>query len=160
MRTNSVQEDNKSFQREENRWPELENELGDWINTQRADGRGVSTVQITLKAKTIATAMKFEDFRGRPLWCLRFMRRKGLSIRVQTSLCQQLSLDYEENISNFCKFTDAKIAKHSIGPHDIINMDEVPLTFDLPLTLTVNRKGKSSVTLKTAGHEKHTSPMF
>lgn len=33
-------------------------------------------------------------------------------------------------------------------------MDEVPLTFDLPLTRTVNRKGESSVTLKTTGHEK------
>lgn len=31
-------------------------------------------------------------------------------------------------------------------------MDEVPLTFDLPLTRTVNKKGESSVTLKTTGH--------
>uniref|UniRef100_A0A8C7QPE1 DDE-1 domain-containing protein n=1 Tax=Oncorhynchus mykiss TaxID=8022 RepID=A0A8C7QPE1_ONCMY len=98
--------------------------------------------------------MKFEDFRGGPSWCLTFMRRKGLSIRVQTSLCQQLPPDYEEKVSNFRKFTDAKIEEHSIGPHDIINMDEVPLTFDLPLTRTVNRKGESSVKLKTTGHEK------
>lgn len=103
--------------------------------------------------KTIATAMKCEDFRGGPSWCLRFMRRKGLSIRVRTSLCQQLPPDYEEKVSNFHKFTDAKIAEHSIDPHDI-NMDEVPLTFDLPLTRTVNGKGESSVTLKTTGHEK------
>lgn len=144
----------KAFRGKKSRWPELENELEDWVNTQRADGRGVSTVQIRLKAKTIATAMKFEDFRGGPSWCLRFMRRKGLSIRVRTSLCQQLPPDYEEKVSNFRKFTDAKIAEHSIGPHDIINMDEVPLTFDLPLTRTVNRKGESSVTLKTTGHEK------
>ena len=83
------------------------------------------------------------------------MRRKGLSIRVRTNLCQQLPPDYEENVSNFRKFTDAKIEEHSIGPHDIINMDEVPLTFDLPLTRTVNRKGETSVTLKTTGHEKN-----
>ncbi|KAJ4946549.1 hypothetical protein JOQ06_024214 [Pogonophryne albipinna] len=82
------------------------------------------------------------------------MRREGLSIRVRTSLCQQLPPDYEEKVSNFHKFTDAKIAEHSIGPHDIINMDEVPLTFDLPLTRTVDRKGESSVTLKTNGHDK------
>uniref|UniRef100_A0A8C9YEP1 HTH CENPB-type domain-containing protein n=1 Tax=Sander lucioperca TaxID=283035 RepID=A0A8C9YEP1_SANLU len=118
----------KAFRGKKSRWPELENELEDWVNTQRADGRGVSTVQIRLKAKTIATAMKFEDFRGGPSWCLRFMRRKGLSIRVRTSLCQQLPPDYEEKVSNFRKFTDAKIAEHSIDPHDTINMDEVPLT--------------------------------
>ncbi|XP_039542042.1 uncharacterized protein LOC120489360 isoform X3 [Pimephales promelas] len=144
----------KAFRGNKSRWPELENELEDWVNTQRADGRGVSTVQIRLKAKRIATAMKLEDFRGGPSWCLRFMRRKGLSIRVRTSLCQQLPPDYEEKVSNFHKFTDAKIAAHSICPQDIINMDEVPLTFDLPLTRTVSRKGESSVTLKTNGHEK------
>ncbi|XP_039542041.1 uncharacterized protein LOC120489360 isoform X2 [Pimephales promelas] len=144
----------KAFRGNKSRWPELENELEDWVNTQRAGGRGVSTVQIRLKAKRIATAMKLEDFSGGPSWCLRFMRRKGLSIRVRTSLCQQLPPDYEEKVSNFHKFTDAKIAAHSIGLHNIINMDEVPLTFDLPLTRTVNRKGESSVTLKTNGHEK------
>ena len=144
----------KAFRGKKSRWPELENELEDWVNTQRADGRGVSTVQIRLKAKTIATAMRYEDFRGGPSWCFRFMRRKGLSIRVRTTLCQQLPPDYEEKVLNFRKYTDAKIAEHSIAPHDIINMDEVPLTFDLPLTRTVNRKGESSVTLKTTGHEK------
>ena len=106
-------------------------------------------MQIRLKAKTIATAMKFEDFRGGPSWCLRFMIRKGLSLRVWTSLCQPFPPDYEEKVSNFRKFTDAKIGEHSIGPHDVINMNEVPLTFDLPLTRTVNRKGESAVTLKT-----------
>ncbi|XP_045575508.1 uncharacterized protein isoform X1 [Salmo salar] len=93
----------KAFRGRKSRWPELENELEDWVDTRRADGRGVSTAQIRLKAKTIATAMKFEDFRGGPSWCLRFLRRKGLSIRVQTSLCQQLPPDYEENVSNFRK---------------------------------------------------------
>ena len=33
-------------------------------------------------------------------------------------------------------------------------MDEVPLTFDLPLKQTVKKKGESSVKLKTTGHEK------
>ncbi|CAM4489584.1 unnamed protein product [Leuciscus chuanchicus] len=85
---------------------------------------------------------------------MRRIRGGPYSWRVRTSLCQQLPPDYEEKVSNFHKFTDAKIAEHSIGPHDIINMDEVPMTFDLPLTRTVNRKGESSVTLKTTGHEK------
>lgn len=41
----------KSFRGNKSRWPELENFLEDWVNTQRADGRGVSTVQIRLKAE-------------------------------------------------------------------------------------------------------------
>lgn len=45
-------------------WPGLENELEDWVNTHRADGRGVSTVQIHLKAKVIVAEKNIEDFRG------------------------------------------------------------------------------------------------
>ena len=52
----------KAFRGKKSRWPELENVLEDWANTQRADGRGVSTVQIRLKAKTIATEQNIEDF--------------------------------------------------------------------------------------------------
>ncbi|GAA6081471.1 histone-lysine N-methyltransferase SETDB1-A isoform X1 [Tachysurus ichikawai] len=43
----------KAFRGKKSRRPELENELEDWVNIQRADGRDVSTVQIRLKAKTI-----------------------------------------------------------------------------------------------------------
>ena len=40
----------KAFIGHKSRWPEHEDFLEDWVNTQRADGRGVSTVQIRLKA--------------------------------------------------------------------------------------------------------------
>jgi hypothetical protein len=145
----------KSFRGKKNgKWPELENELEDWVNTQRADGRGVSTVQIRLKAKVMAKSKNIENFGGGPSWCMRFMRRKGLSVRARTTMCQALPADYEEKMNLFRNFTREKIAEDLIGPNDVINMDEVPLTFDLPLTRTVNKKGESSVTLKTTGHEK------
>ena len=49
----------KAFRGNKSRWPELEDFLEDWVNTQRADGRGVSTVQIRLKAKTVTTEMRW-----------------------------------------------------------------------------------------------------
>lgn len=52
----------------------LKNVLEEWVNIQRADRRGVSTVEIRIKAKTIATEKILEDFKGGPSWCLRFMR--------------------------------------------------------------------------------------
>ncbi|KAI4824306.1 hypothetical protein KUCAC02_012829 [Chaenocephalus aceratus] len=143
----------KAFRGNKSRWPELEDFLEDWVNTQRADGRGVSTVQIRLKAKTVATEMKIENVRGGPSWCFRFMRQKGLSIRARTTVCQQLP-PYQEKITNFGEFTQRKIEEYSIGPDQILNMDEVPLAFDLPLTRTVNKKGESSITLRTTGHER------
>lgn len=148
------QKSRKAFRGHKSRWPELENVLEDWVNTQRAGGQGVSTVQIRLKAKTIVREMKIEDFKVGLSWCFRFMKRKTLSIRTRTTLCQQLPLDYQEKIKNFHKFVETKTQEHSTGADDIINMDEVPLTFDLPLTRTVNKTGASSMLLKTTGHER------
>uniref|UniRef100_A0AAQ4RF46 HTH CENPB-type domain-containing protein n=1 Tax=Gasterosteus aculeatus aculeatus TaxID=481459 RepID=A0AAQ4RF46_GASAC len=144
----------KAFRGNKSRWPELENVLEDWVNTQRARGRSVSTVQIRLKAKTIATEKNIEHFRGGPSWCFRFMQRKGLFVRERTTPRQQLPPDLKDKIANFSEFTHRNIAENSIGPDDVINMDEVPLTFNLPLTRTVLQKGESSVTLKTTGHER------
>ena len=83
--------------------------------------------------------MNIQDFKAGPSWCFRFMRRKNLFIRARTTLCQ-LPADYQEKVENFHKFVETKIQGNSIGPDDI-NMDEVPLTFDLPLTRTVNKTG-------------------
>ena len=136
-------------------WPELENELEDWVNTQRAGGRGVSTTQIRLKAATLAREMgEMEDFQGGPSWRLRFMRRKGLSVRARTTLCQQLPSDHEEKLANFRDYISDRIKEHCVSEDSIINMDEVPLTFDMPLTKTVNEKGDSSINIKTTGHKK------
>ena len=82
------------------------------------------------------------------------MRRKGLYTRARTTVCQQLPPDYKENITNYGEFTQRKIEEYSIGTDQIINTDEVPLTFDLPLTRTVNKKGESSITLRTTGHKR------
>lgn len=60
----------------------------------------------------------------------------------------RLPPDYEEKVTNFNRFTQTKIAENSIGPADIINMDKVPLTFDMPLIRTVNKKDESSVNWK------------
>ncbi|KAJ8410039.1 hypothetical protein AAFF_G00210800 [Aldrovandia affinis] len=51
----------KAFRGNKSRWLELEDFLEDWLNTQRADGRGVSTVQIRLKAKTVATRFDTDE---------------------------------------------------------------------------------------------------
>ncbi|XP_063754586.1 zinc finger MYM-type protein 4-like isoform X2 [Eleginops maclovinus] len=150
----------KAFRGNKSRWPKLEDFIEDWVNTQRANGRGVSTVQIRLKAKTVATEMKIENFRGGPSWCHRFMKRKGLSIRAQTTVCQQLPPDYAEKITNFRKFTLRKINEYSIGPDKIINVDEVPVTFDLPLTRTVNKQGEPSITVTGGEHMEAPEPGF
>ncbi|XP_027891620.1 uncharacterized protein LOC114155757 isoform X2 [Xiphophorus couchianus] len=151
---NKCQKTRKAFRGNESRWPELEDALEDWVKTQRAGGRGVSTVQIRLNAKSIARQMNIDNFNGGPSWCFRFMRRKNLFTRARTTLCQRLPPDYQEKVTNFRQFVETKIVENAIGPDNIINMGEVPLTFDMSLTKTVNKTGASSILEKTNGHDK------
>ncbi|KAL1470208.1 hypothetical protein MTO96_040572 [Rhipicephalus appendiculatus] len=117
------------------RWPELEARLRTWVLEQRAEGRGLSTVQLRLKART-------------------FMRRNCLSIRARTTLCQKLPEDFAENLEKFKAFVKKQMDESEISEDHIVNMDEIPLTFDIPMGRTVAQKGEKSVLLRTTGHEK------
>ncbi|TWW64127.1 hypothetical protein D4764_03G0011350 [Takifugu flavidus] len=68
-----------------------------------------------------------------------FMRRWHLSIRARTTVAQRLPADYPER---------AAIS----APSHITNMNEIPLTFDIPLTHTVEKKGTSTGAIHTTGH--------
>jgi hypothetical protein len=49
-----------------------------------------------------------------------------------TTLAQQLPVDHVEKLQSFRTFVQKQIAEHKIRSDNIINMDEVPLTFDIP----------------------------
>lgn len=136
------------------RWPALEDKVESWVLEQRASLRGVSTTQIRLKAIAAAKELDIVDFQGGPSWCLRFMRRKQLSIRSRTTVCQTLPADFEEKLVNFRAYCIDKVADYNISPDSVINMDEVPLTFDLPLNRTVEKRGTKTISIKTTSHEK------
>ena len=144
----------KAFRTCPARWPKLEEELAEWVQIQRADGRGLSTVQVRLKAIEIAKEKGIDGFTGGVAWCYRFMKRHNLSVRAKTTLCQQVPDDLTEKLQLFRNFVAEQISENLIGPDFIVNMDEVPLSFDMPLTRTINTKGESSVPIKTTGHEK------
>ena len=144
----------KSFRGRKAKFPAIEDELETWIHTIRADGRGVSTVQVRLKATELAREKEVEGFVGGPSWVFRFMKRRGLSLRSKTTLSQIVPEGYEKRLEDFRAFVGERIEEGEIEPGQIVNMDEVPLTFDIPLTRTVNKKGESSVNIRTTGHEK------
>lgn len=143
-----------SFRGNKARWPQLEDQLEQWVIEQRTAGRSVSTVTIRLKAKTIAQDLQIENFQGGPSWCFRFMKRRHLSIRARTTVAQQLPADYKEKLAIFRTYCSSKITDKNIQPNHITNMDEVPLTFDIPVNHTVARKGTSTVLIRSTGHEK------
>ncbi|KAF4803482.1 pogo transposable element with KRAB domain-like protein [Turdus rufiventris] len=82
------------------------------------------------------------------------MKQWQLSIRTGTTVGQQLPADYKEKLATFRSYCKSKISEKNIQPHCIINMDEVPLTFDMPLMRTVEHTGTSMVPIRTTGNEK------
>ncbi|KAL6491395.1 hypothetical protein MHYP_G00017400 [Metynnis hypsauchen] len=149
-----VKKSRQSFRGNNARWPQLEDQLEQWISEQRTAGRSVSTVTIRLKATTIAQEIKLENFQGGPSWCFRFMKRRHLSIRARTTVAQRLPADYEEQLAIFRAYCSKRITEKKIQPSHITNMDKVPLTFDIPVNHTVEHKGTSTVSIRTTGHEK------
>ena len=83
------------------------------------------------------------------------MKINPLPIRVRTTISQQL-LDYcQEQIENSRKFVEIKLKGYNILDKKIINMDEVPLTFDMLMPHTVDTVGqKYLINIRTTGHEK------
>ncbi|TWW81824.1 hypothetical protein D4764_01G0016390 [Takifugu flavidus] len=65
------------------------------------------------------------------------MRRRHLSIRARTTVAQRLPVDYQERVAIFRTYCRDKIT----APSHITNMDEILLTFDIPLTHKMEKKG-------------------
>ncbi|KAJ8280487.1 hypothetical protein GJAV_G00055280 [Gymnothorax javanicus] len=149
-----VKKTTQSFRGNNARWPQLEDKIEQWVIEQRAAGRSVSTVSIRMKATALARDMNINDFRGGPSWCFRFMKRRNLSIRTRTTVSQQLPKDYEEKLATFRAYCKNTITEKKIRPEHITNMDEVPLTFDIPMNRTVEKTGNRTVSIRTTGNEK------
>lgn len=149
-----VKKTKRSFRGNKARWPQLEDKIEQWVIEQRTAGRSVSTVSIRLKATAVARDMQINDFRGGHSWCFCFMKRHNLSIHTRTTVSQQLPKDYKEKLAIFRTYCQNKITEKKIRPEHITNMDEVPLTFDIPVNRTVEKTGTSTVSICTTGNER------
>ena len=98
--------------------------------------------------------MEINNFQGGPSWCFRFMKRYNLTIRTRTTMSQQLPNDYKEKLALLRTYCKSKINEQRIHLNHITNMDEIPLTFDIPLNHTVEKTGTSAVNIRTTGNEK------
>ena len=55
---------------------------------------------------------------------------------------------------DFREFVSKEIFELGLSPLDVVNMDEVPMSFDIPPTRTVNASGAKTVAISTTGHER------
>lgn len=82
------------------------------------------------------------------------MRTLKGDVWTRTTVAQRRPADYSEKLANFRSYCEKHIVDKRIQPSHITNMDEVPLTFDIPVSHTVEKKGTSTVVIRTTGYEK------
>ena len=95
------------------------------------------------------------QFKAGNHWCQCFMKRHGLSLRQKTTLAQRLPDDYEEEIVRFHRFIIDRRKEHNYPLHVIANMDETPLTFDMPPNRTIHNTGEKTIEIRMTGNEKN-----
>jgi hypothetical protein len=116
---------------------------------------------VTRKAKLIAKEKKWVDlypiiaqFKFSEAWLEGFMKRFNLATRRRTHNAQHLPDDLTEKQQNFLSFILYRRIQHDYPLRYIGNIDETPVTFDLPYSTTLDHRGTSTVSIRTTGHEK------
>ena len=107
---------------------------------------------IRTKARQLALDSGRQDFYASASWCNSFMRRRNLSMRRRTSVGQPLPANHVEKCSTFRRFVQDE-ALH-ISPHNLGNVDKVPVPFDVLYGRTVDRVGNDNIKINSTGHEK------
>ena len=83
------------------------------------------------------------------------MKRNGLSLRRKTTVAQRLPGDYEEKVVRFYRYITDRREEQNYPLHLIANMDEIPLTLDIPPNRTINSVAEKFVKIRTTGNEKN-----
>lgn len=138
------------------RHPQMEEEVCEFVRSERCRGFAVTADAIQMKALEIATRMQIPRtvFRASRGWVERMMRRNGFSLRRRTTICQKLPADFEEKLTAFQRYVMKLRREHSYEHGQIGNADETPVYFDMPRACTVNEVGAREVKVRTTGYEK------
>jgi hypothetical protein len=80
------------------------------------------------------------------------MKRNNLSVRFSTSVGQKLPSEREAKVVKFHLYLRENL--FGVDSCQFGNMDEVPVSFDMPSSRIVNLKGAKEVSVATTGHER------
>jgi len=144
-------------------FPDLELELATWITECRVRSLPITRNIATKKAKELSQNVEFQRkypsislFKFSNKWMDCFMVRHDLSNRRRTTLSQHLPNDLLEKQQSFLSFILYRRIQYNYPLQFIGNMDETPVTFDLSYSFTLEKRGSSSINIKTTGHERST----
>jgi hypothetical protein len=142
------------------KYPQLEVELFEWVKESRRQLKTVSRYMIQSKARSLAKKPTYEalypdvkNARFSQKWVDGFMSRHNLVNRRRTTIAQRLPEDYLEKQSDFLSYILFYRKEHEYPLSLIGNMDETPMTFNLPSNTTVEQRGTKSISILSTGHE-------
>lgn len=135
---------------------EIDRRVCEYVVEKRNEGLPITRAVIQVKALEIARELHIPstEFKASLGWCRRMMQRNGLCLRRRTSLAQRLPSDFTEKLVAFQRYVINLRKKHSYPLNQIGNADQTPVFFDMPTSVTVNKKGEKSVIVKSTGIEK------
>jgi transposase-like protein len=149
------------------KFPELETELIDWFKESQSQLKLVTRYMIQAKAcffakKTTYQAMypNINEAKFSQKWVDGFMSRHNLVNRRKTTVAQRLPDDYIEQQNNFLSYVLFCRREHQYPLSLIANMNETPLSFNLPNNTTVEQCGTKTVSILSTGHEKQILLLF
>jgi hypothetical protein len=103
----------------------------------------ISTVRVLQESKRIAQEDNIKDFKAYPSWVFGFMKRNNVSVCFSTSVGQKLPSDWKAEVAKFRLYLRENL--FGVDSCHFGNMDEVPVSFDMPSSRTVNLKGPKEV---------------
>lgn len=143
------------------KYPALETALVTWVREKRKNQNAVTRNMIQVKAQTLAQQRQWqvmcsgiESFAFSNKWLDGFMSRNKLSNHRRTTIAQRLPEDLIEKQNAFLAFIMYRRIQYDYPLKYIGNMDETPVSFDLPANTTVDELGARSVSIRTTGHER------
>jgi hypothetical protein len=143
------------------KFPALEAVLLEWIKERRNKQHAVSRTMVQMKAQSFAQQQEWQimcpnlqSFAFSNKWLDGFMSRNKLSNRRRTTIAQHLPDDLIEKQQEFLAYVLYRRIEYNYPLTFIGNMDETPMTFDLPSNTTIDELGAHSISIRTTGHEK------
>ena len=131
---------------------DMEESLFDWIIDLRQRNLRVSRVMILRQARVLSTN---DSFKGSIGWLNGFLKRKGLSLRRKTTVCQNPPEACVRKLVDFIMRLRRLQLSEKFSKNYIFAMDETACWFNMPSDTTIDVTGAKSVSVKTTGHEKN-----
>ena len=151
-------------------YPLQEQQVYDWILTQRSKGHSLSLTQIRDKMRDIVeeylNTQKItleRPFTASCQWANGFKKRFNLSTRVPTQsvTASQWSKDggnitqsTQSKLSGYKERYNQLLSTFSYPPEYIVNCDETPVWMSSKINSTVDVRGKKQVAIKTSTNER------